>query len=218
MLDYYRMRYSHILDTIKISGFSHLLREIIYVNRQAVPVEKDLSSLKPLGNFLLEAGMEIIEVAPEAIDKGALVYPASNRFLKAKHYLKKGYGAYALVSGDKVVGDIWYSSLMKPEVDAVHPDVKWLGFKYADKEVYAFDMYLDHQERGKNLAPFLMNGILHEFRKKGFTKAYGYFWANNVPALWVHRTLRWKELPIVKVSRFLFLKKVIKQLRTEKDN
>jgi GNAT superfamily N-acetyltransferase len=219
MLDYYKMRLCQVLDTIKISGFSHLLNEIIFVNREAIPVEKDLSVLKPLGNSMLDAGNEIIEIAPEALDKRALVYPATNRYLKALHYMKSGYGGYALVSCGKIVGDIWYASLNGPGDDSVHPDIKWLGIRHASKEVYAFDMYLDHQERGKNLAPLLMNGALHEFQKKGFTKAYGFFWANNIPALWVHRTLKWKELPKVKVSRFLFLKKTMKkETITEKEN
>jgi GNAT superfamily N-acetyltransferase len=219
MFDYYKMRFYQVLDTIKISGFPHLLNEIVFINREAIPVEKELSALKPLGNAMQDGGNDLIEIVPEALDKRALVYPATNRYLKALHYMKSGYGGYALASGDKVVGDIWYSPLKQPGDASVHPDIKWLGIQYASNEVYAFDMYLDHQERGKNLAPLLMNGALHEFQKKGFTKAYGFFWANNIPALWVHRTLKWKELPKVKVSRFLFLKKTMKKESiTEKDN
>jgi hypothetical protein len=32
----------------------------------------------------------------------------------------------------------------------------------------------------------------------------GYYWADNIPALWVHRTLRWKVLERIKVTRVSF--------------
>jgi hypothetical protein len=44
-------------------------------------------------------------------------------------------------------------------------------------------------------------------RKKGFKKAYGYFYLKNIPALWMHRTLRWRELKHVRVTRFFIFRK-----------
>ncbi len=206
MLDYYKMRLLQIADTIRAGGFSRLARETCFVGRVAVPVEKDVSLLKPLGDAMLKAGVEIVGISPGTFDKRELVYPVPNRYLKALYYMKIGYRGYALVSGNKVVGDIWYASSKKPGCGPVHPDIDWLGIRCADKEVYAFDMFLEQMQRGKNFAPLLMNGALHEFRKNGFTKVYGYFWKDNIPAMWVHRTLQWKELPAMKTSRFLFVK------------
>lgn len=202
-----KMRLLQIWETMNQYSLSYVFDHTIFVNRVAIPVEKDLASLQPGRADQHQTDGEIVEITPELIASQRLVYPLRNRHLKALYYLEKGFGGYALVKGDKVSGDIWYFPLAK-EHDKVHSDVKWLGITYGENDVYTFDMYLDQRERGKNAAMVLQKGALQGLHEKGYSKAYGYFWANNVPALWVHRILKWKELPRVKVSRFLFLKKV----------
>ena len=207
MLNFVKMRFLQIWETMNQYSASYVIDHVIFIDRVAIPVEKDLASLLPGKDDKQGLDGEIVEIRPELIESQQLVYTLRNRHLKALYYLEKGFGGYALVKGNKVSGDIWYFPLDKKH-SGVHSDVEWLGISYGENDIYTFDMYLDQRERGKNASTMLQKGALQGLQQKGFSKAYGYFWANNVPALWVHRILKWKELPRVKVSRFLIFKKV----------
>lgn len=207
MIRYCKMRCIQVLETVNQTGWTKLLHEIIYLNRQAVPVEIGFSDLRLLGDFTQNSGDELIEISPEMITQRKLAYPIQNRYLKAKNYLANGYQGFAMVNGGVVSGDIWCAKFTAKD-GYKHPDERWLNIRSQQSEVYAFDMYLDPGKRGLNLAVALQNGALHQLKQQGFTKAYGFYWADNIAALWVHRALGWKELNRVRATRFLFSKKI----------
>ena len=200
----------HILKLIRFDVLFYYLRSRVYINKIAVPVVKDLSTLSPVKDSLEQAGVELVEITSESLSMNSttgqrLIYSDDQRMKTAIDYLEKGYRGVALVSGDEVSGDIWYVSPGNHGSNALHPDLKWLRLECRDSDVYAFDMYLYPGKRGKNLGNMLQNGALHEIRKHGYARVFGYYWAENIPALWVHRTLHWQELQKLKVSRFLGL-------------
>lgn len=197
------------LKTIKFDVPYFYLVYNTWINKVAVACEKDLSSLLPIDESLEQAGVKIVAVTPESLNQDpvqqqSLVYPDKERYKSAMDHLKHGCHGVAIVSGNEVCGDIWYASEDSYKKGIVHPDLKWLKLKCGEKDVYAFDMYLNSAKRGKNLANLLQNGALHEIRKRGYHKVFGYYWLDNFPALWVHRSLKWKELKKVKVNRFLW--------------
>lgn len=203
-------RFKPILKAVKLDTLYYFMHARIYINKVAITVEKDLSSLRPVQGLLEQAGVKLVEITPGSLMQSAttqpsLTYPDEERQKTAMNYLKKGYRGIALVNGKEVSGDIWYTSASN-RTTTIHPDMKWLLMNCGDNDAYAFDMYLHPGNRGKNLANLLQNGALHEIRKNGFARALGYYWADNIPALWVHRTLQWKELRRVKVTRFLCLR------------
>jgi hypothetical protein len=203
------MRLMQTYEFIKQNGLFSLLHEIFYCNRVAIVVEKNLiefdASKEQPGKFPIK----IIELRPDVLNNGNFNYPVKNRYLKAVHYLKKGYEGCAIVKSDKIIGDIWFFIPNKENIHASHPDCKWLQITCSEDQVYTFDMFLSPDERGSNLASFLQIGALKALRKKGFNLAYGYYWGDNMPALWVHRLGKWKEIKRLKVNRFLFFKKVL---------
>jgi len=214
MIKYCIMRIVQVVETMKLNSIRKLLREIIYLDREAVPVEMDLSTLRPLEDFMRQQDEKLIEIKPEMIYQRTLTYPIKSRYLKAENYLNNGYRGFAMVNADAVSGDIWCAASTNPKDGLMHPDESWLNIRCGKSEAYTFDMYVNPGKRGSNLAAALQNGALHELRKQGFTKAYGFFWADNIAALWVHRTLRWKELKRVKASRFIFSKKLRVRTKT----
>lgn len=222
MLNDFTMRAKPLLKIMKVDIVYYFFRNRIFINKVAVTVEKDLSALVPLSGSPVEHGPRLVEITPESLQEGnahrALLYPVSskaeNRHAKAIAYLNRGYRGFALARGRHVCGDIWYvsrSGLRDDGKEALHPDLEWLHIQCGHNEVYAFDMHVYPEQRGKNLAVLLQNGALHEMKKKGFTKAFGYYWADYIPALWVHRTLRWKEVSRIKVSRVFFIRQYIYQ-------
>lgn len=208
MLQYCKMRVVQVIDTVRFGSISNLLRETVYLDREAVPVEIDLSSLRPVNDFVRPPGEKVVELTQELLTTRQLAYPIRSRYLKTQNYLDKGYRGYALVKGETVAGDIWCADRRIDKEGCNHPDEGWLGIRCQAGEVYTFDMFVDPGNRGGNIAAALQNGALHELKKKGFTKAYGFFWSDNVPALWVHRTLRWHELKRVRASRLLLSRKL----------
>lgn len=208
MLRYCKMRVVQVIDTLRRGSMKALLRETFYLNREAVPVEIELTALRPVEDFPRPAGEKVLEITRELLEGRPLAYPVRSRELKALDYLRRGYRGYALLKGDTVTGDIWCADAAIGNQGQKHPDEAWLGVRCRDGEVYTFDMFVDPEKRGGNAAAALQNGALHALRKEGFTKAYGFFWSDNVPALWVHRTLHWRELARVRASRLLLSRKL----------
>jgi len=202
------MRFLQIYESVKHTGLSSLLRQIVYFNRVAIVVEKDLLELEAMKENPAQAPVEIIELRKDLLNNHDLLYPLKNRYFKAVHYLKKGYGGYAIAKGKTIVGDIWFFAPDSSNTALRHPDCQWLGLQCENDQAYTFDMFLNPEERGNNLASFLQTSALRSLHKKGFTRAYGYYWGDNIPALWVHRLVKWKEMKRLKVHRFIFMKHV----------
>jgi len=195
-----------LMKTVKLDSLYYFLRENIYFDKVAITVEKDLETLTPVHELLEQAGAQLVSVTPETLGPTSrpqqlLVYGEAERHKKAMSYLKHGYRGVALVTDGEVAGDIWYTCQGQEPGTNIHPDLKWLRMPCGPNEAYAFDMYLPPAKRGKNFANLLQNGALHEIKNNGFARALGYYWAENIPALWVHRTLKWKERKQVKVTR-----------------
>jgi GNAT superfamily N-acetyltransferase len=200
------MRFLHVIDFVKDKGCAHLFHEVIYSNREAIVVEKDLISCQPIADTVQTKNIEFAEIKKEFLGtSNKLVFPERNRLFKIKHYLNKGYNGYALLKDNIVIGDIWYYSPAYSDYPE-HPDCKWLGLKCSEEDVYGFDMFLLPTERGKNLAVFLQNRSLMALRDKGSKKVYGYVWADNIPALWAHRMQKWHEIHKIKKNRFFTFK------------
>jgi GNAT superfamily N-acetyltransferase len=197
------------VETVRQNNLRKLWKEIVFFDREAVPVQIELGKLRPTSDFAQPADERLIELQPEMISGNAVKYPIRSRAIKAEYYFRRGYRGFAMVNGDTVSGDIWCATKRSLEDGLVHPDEEWLNIRCLRGEVYSFDMYVNPAKRGFNLAAGLQNGALHELRKQDFNKAYGFFWADNIAALWVHRTLRWQELDRVKATRLFFSKKFV---------
>jgi GNAT superfamily N-acetyltransferase len=82
-----------------------------------------------------------------------------------------------------------------------------LGIACGNRDAYAFDMQIAPEFRGKNLAAPLQRALQSTLKAEGIVKVYGYYWDDNLPALWMHRILKFRELPKRRVSRFLWFTK-----------
>jgi len=210
MINLLKMRVTQIYEFIRSNGWSPFLQEVIYVNRKAILVEKELPEVNDSTDFLQRSNVKFIEITPETFANNNYQYPFKNRYLKAVHYLGKGYRGHAIVRENKIIGDIWYFASGKSEHVSDHPDIKWLGIKWSQDYIYSFDIFVVPDERGNNLAATLQNSAMYSLRDKGYLKAYAYYWADNIPAIWNTRVInKWRELETLRLNRFLFLRKVV---------
>jgi hypothetical protein len=197
------MRILQSLELIRTKGWSALLRELCYTNREAILLEKDLQDVNEDKDFLKKEDVHFVELTANTIRNYR--YASRSRYHKARIYCKKGYQGYAIVREDSIIGDTWYytSRLSDKPID-----IEWLGLKDWSKDhIYTFDIFLVPEERGKYLSSTLQNMAMYSLGKRGFTKAYTYIWADNIPSIWMTRvTNRWKELGRIRMSRFLFFR------------
>jgi GNAT superfamily N-acetyltransferase len=203
MIDYFVLGYHMAREAISTGEIAALLTRQISRNRLLTPAEMDLSLPLPDGKVTLNPELRFIELYMDDIQAGKWTFSVRSRGMKALYKLKRGIRGFALVQDNIVIGDVWcvVPHNGKP---ASHPDLKMLGLTCGNGEVYAFDMLIDPAYRGKNLAVPLQRAIQRTLKNEGFVKVYGFFYDDNLPALWMHRMLKYKELTKRKVSRFFF--------------
>jgi GNAT superfamily N-acetyltransferase len=203
MLSLMRNRFFQFLEHWRQKGLLSALLFVIYKEEEAVPVVKDLKQLPPVK--VPQEGFRLVDVTPETFPALALVYPLRSRRERTGKYFRRGYRALAMVGeGNKVVGDLWYVSRGSARTSKIHPHVRWFGLDLSEDDVYMFDMHVVSDQRGGGLATYFLKSALHHLHSGGYERAYGYFAAQNTPALWVHRLIGYRELPHFLVRRVFF--------------
>lgn len=193
------------LEECKRDGLVPTLHEFIYVNREAIILERDLPSFTPkIKKNKPPEDVEFVEISDNNFEHINPVYPLKFRYLKALKNLDKGYRAFAVLKDREVVGDLWYATPQNSKKSVIHPDLEWLDIELGKDNVYATDTYVTHEERGNYIAHILWNYALGRFREKGFNKVYGYVWADNIPALWLYRVLKFRDVKRIKMNRFIY--------------
>jgi hypothetical protein len=205
MIRQLRIYFNQGLEVWKTTGFYSVLNKVFFLNKEIVIVEKDLNSLEPLPLIPEKMNIKFIEINKEQTENTLHVYSLKSRHLKMLNNLDRGYKGFAIVKGNEVIGDIWYVSPTQSKTVRRDPDLKLYNINLNEKDVYMFDMYLKPEERGGGKVNFLLRNVLNALKEMGFIKVYGYYMADNLPALWVHRMLGYKELKRFKVQRILFV-------------
>jgi hypothetical protein len=212
MVNGVRMRLAQVVDLIGSKGWSSLFKEVLFLRRTAVVVEKDLSELTERLGPLESAGLKVLEIDKDLLCSGTYRFAVTNRYLKALHYLRHGLGGHALARDNVIVGDTWhFVSDATDDARRLHEDLQQFGFKCWSKSfVYTFDIFVAPTERKGGISPAFQNSAMLALRSKGYTKAYGFYWADNIPAQWCTRvTNKWKEVRAFNVSRFLTFKRAV---------
>lgn len=198
--------YHEVKESLEREGFKGLSRKRIFRNRIATPVEMDLSKVPDLEVLPPLADYQFVEVMLDELETGKWSYIVPSRYFKAFVNLKKGWRDFALAKDGVVIGDLWCVTPGPNEL-LRHADLEMLGISNQEGEAYAFDMLIDPTYRGKNLAAPLQRALQSTLKKAGIRKVYGFYWDDNLPALWMHRMLKFKELSKRSITRFFFIQR-----------
>ncbi len=204
MLESIQMRFYQVLETWKTDGFAAVRRESFYAGREAILTVKELNRQKPPRVPLDATGLKCMELSglPSAYQN--LKYSLKSRQVKMIRNLNKGYQAFAFVGGNEVIGDVWHCTGGRGKKPA-HPDMKWLGIEeLKENEAYMFDFYIRPDKRKGGLINTALGHALNTLKDKGFERVYGFYMADNLPALWMHRTTGYSEINRVRIKRHLF--------------
>lgn len=209
MIESLLVRNCQVVEFLKEKNGFRAIGKGFYWCGELVPVERDLASAPAVDELLRKANAQLIHITPGNCGEHPVTYAVASRRHKARKYLGRGYSCFALVREGEVLGDIWHARPGASREELAHYDFDVLGISPGPKDVYLFDMFLDPKHRGEALAMPLMGGALHGLGQEGWAKGYGFFKGDNIPALWVHRVLKYKELPRVRVRRILWFNKVL---------
>ena len=212
MLNAVRMRAAQVADLVRSGGWRSLFKEVLFFKRTAIVVEKDLSELTERSKPLAAAKLTLVEIDKEMLSSGIYRFAVNSRYLKALNYLKHGCGGYALARDNVVVGDTWhYVSEAADDARGLHEDLQRFGFRSWSKDhIYTFDIFVAPDERKGGISAAFQNSAMLALRSKGYTRAYGFYWADNIPAQWCTRvTNKWKEVRAFSVSRCLMFKRAV---------
>lgn len=201
MLDYFVLGYYMATEALTSGELPALLKRQVSWNRLLTPVEMDLTTLPQDAMAPVNSGLRFVELLMEDLQAGKWKFSVRSRGVKAVYKLKRGIRGFALVQDSLVIGDVWCVT-SRDGKPASHPDLETLGLTCGDREAYGFDMLIDPSYRGKNLAVPIQRALQRTLKEEGFLKVYGAFYDDNLPALWMHRMLKYKELPKRQVTRF----------------
>jgi hypothetical protein len=210
MLDVVKMRVAQISELVRSTGWTSVLRELVFLKRTAILVEKDLSKVTERSGPLESSKLKLLEIDNEMLSSGSYRFAVRHRYLKALNRLKHGYGGLAIARNNVVVGDTWYYvTEATDDPRALHADLRRFGFKtWMKNYVYTFDIFVAPDERKGGVSAAFQNSAMLFLRSKGYTKAFGFYWADNIPAYWCTCvTNKWKKVRAVAVSRFLIFTK-----------
>jgi len=204
------MRFAQMSELVRSQGWNSLMRELVFLHRTAIVVEKDLSEVTERLGPLENSKLKLLEIDNEMLSSGSYRFAVGNRYLKALNHLKHGYGGFALARDNVVVGDTWhYTSEAASDPRVLHVDLRRFGFKtWLKSYVYTFDIFVAPAERKEGVSAAFQNNAMLWLRSKGYTKAFGFYWADNLPAHWCTRvTNKWRKIRSVRISRFLIFTK-----------
>lgn len=205
MIESIRMRLQQVLETWRMDGFTGVRRESFYTCREAILTFKELANLKPPRTPLEATGLRFLELSGTPANFVNLKYPLKSRRLKMVRNLRKGYRSFAFLEGNEVIGDVWHCSGCGGGPKPAHPDLKWLGMdELGENEVYMFDFYIRPDKRKGGLVNTALAHVLNTLKARGYERVYGFYMADNLPALWMHRTSGYSEINRLKIRRYFF--------------
>lgn len=207
MFDRLKMRVTQITEIVQSNGWGFVFKEMVFLHRIAIVVEKDLCEIPDHPEVLARSSMKVVEINNDMIERNIYDFALRSRRLKALRNLRRGCGGMALVRDNRIIGDTWHwASDSTDDPRFLHEDLRRFGFKsWARNHVYTFDIFVAPAERRSGISAAFQNSAMLHLRAKGFTKGYGFYWADNIPAHWCTRvTNKWKKVCEVPVSRCLF--------------
>jgi len=196
-----------VREAILDGKLKDLFRQEMFLHRLATPAELNLAMLVPPKN-IVPSGFLFVELMPDEILAGKWSFAVQSRSLKAQRYIKRGLRIFALIKDSVVVGDLWCTTQREGGVAVAHPDLDMLGIHCKDREAYVFDVFIAPAYRGRKLAVPLQISLYAKLESEGYLKLYSYYYDDNHRSMRMHRTLKFKKLPKLWVSRFFFYKKI----------
>jgi len=204
MLGKFHYQYENFKGLVKERGFKSALNEAVYFNREIILVARDLN--KPLPRLRQDFDMSLILLDKKELLKiEDLKFPDKARELKGRAYLCSGFAAFLGVIGKNIIAELWWTNSLHIRDRIIHPDLIWMKLDLKEDEIYGFDVFVAPEYRGTPAPKMFISSYMHELKRIGYSKIFGWIFKDNIPSAWLHRILSFKEIGRVKGHRFFFL-------------
>lgn len=187
--------FKRLIFRLKTDGLKRTFKDILYFNRSMVVIEKEISSdpIKKTNNihFII-------------VDKSNYKqYQKEHNLENIKYYCKQGAKCVMAFKEDKCLGYQWWTQ------DNKCKDLKKIGVRLKDNEAYLFDLFVFPEFRGTKIPKMIAQETFNCLSSMAVDKIYGYYFADNVKALWWHKAiLKCTEINRVKIHRLFFFELV----------
>lgn len=209
MFNWLIIKYKQLIEKIKSQGYSKTIQEVIFFNKIAVTFNKNLFDLQIDSETLKIFENEIINIS-NADFNNQYSFSTESRYLKAITNTKNGYEAFFFIRNNEVIGDCWFATSLDTSKKQLHSDMQLFDMIPKLKSAYMFDMYVKPEERGTKVTSSILKFAFHCFKERGITDVYTYVMSDNTPAIWMVRTLGFKELNKIRMNRFFFYRRTSK--------
>jgi GNAT superfamily N-acetyltransferase len=179
-----------------MDGVSKTLKDLLYFNREIILVEKDLVAWEPKD---FDQSFEYIIVDR---DNSRMIEKRFNLPL-FYHYTQNNCNSVIAVKDNKCLGFIRWTE------DKNFQDLQKFGIKLEPDQAYMFDFFIFPEYRGSSAGKDISHYAILNLKNKGISKYFGYFFSDNFPALWWHRTVckttEYKKIKVHKLIAVEFL-------------
>ena len=194
MLNKIQLRFNQLIEKFRNEGmYNTITKELLFFNKKIIVFEKDLTQFQSVIQQSDDPNSHYAKFDSNTVLED-YVFPNRSRYLKAVSSIKKGHELFVFIRGNKIIGDCWFATYTEAsKKDKFHPDVKMLHINPVLESVYMFDMYIIPEERGKNITRSILLFAFNNFKARNLSRIYTYVLASNTPAIWMVRTLGFKE-------------------------
>jgi len=174
----------------RMDGIKDMLRELIYVNRTMIVIEKDIRESRSAP----EKGLRFMVVDSANLKELA----GRGEWRIVSHYCSRGARCVLAYRGDDLVGYQFYTRKNS------FRDLRRIGVTMGKDEAYLFDLFVFPEQRGTDVPRIITAWTFRHLVSEGVDKIYGFYYSDNIRSLWWHRAvLKCKELKRVKANRIL---------------
>lgn len=164
-------------------------------NREIILLRVDLTNPKNrLRSRDEKAGFRLHDLTPELVPRIEEVLRATEpaRVPNLTDRLAQGMSGLVGELDGEIIGYVFYRAGSDDPSDRIHPDLDWLPLAPRSNDVYTFDYFIPERHRG--LGNLFARAVQDRQHRDGFVASYGYVYAQNRAALWLYRTIGWKEI------------------------
>lgn len=183
------------LFRMKREKIKEIFKDIVYMDRYMVVIEKELHE-NPIKK---KSPIDHVIVDRNNIKKIKRKYIAQN----LDYYCKKNATGIIGLKDGRAIGYQWYTQ-NKKFIDLVK-----LNIDLKEHEAYLFDFYVDPNLRGTRLPLHIAWETYEHLLEKKIKKIYGFYFSDNIKALWYHRaSLKCKEIKKIKAQKLFIFEKI----------
>jgi GNAT superfamily N-acetyltransferase len=175
----------------RMDGMKDMLRELVYVNRTMVVIEKDIRESRPVHEG---------EIRFVVVDSGNLKkYGGKNEWRIVSHYCSRGARCVMAYREGNLLGYQFYTR------ENSFRDLVKMGISMGKDEAYLFDLFVFPEHRGTEVPKTITAWTFNHLVSEGISKIYGFYYSDNIRSLWWHRAvLKCREIKRIRAHRIFF--------------